>query len=178
MKNCTQAAAFIHDFTVFMYLACSAIRPSSIKGRGPDFCKSCRHAYCPFGVPFYVHFNILHGLCRLDSLRLLLTNEPSIFVDGDLFECIKPSASDRPGKMLPHGSSLDSSKVCHSKELLGFCPEKIVQFVHRIAYYSEVTQANHYLPKGIHLKLSSTDSARLERSGVRRSCFEWKHSSE
>ena len=40
--------------------------------------------------------NILRGLsCRLPSLRLKFTNEPSIFVDGDLAESIKRSASGR-----------------------------------------------------------------------------------
>ena len=43
----------------------------------------------PFTVrsvfPSNVHINILRGLpCRLESLRLKFTNEPSIFVDGDL----------------------------------------------------------------------------------------------
>ena len=42
--------------------------------------------------------NILRGLpCRLESLRLKFTNEPSIFVDGDLAESIKRCASDRQG---------------------------------------------------------------------------------
>ena len=42
--------------------------------------------------------NILRGLpCRLESMRLKFTNEPSIFVDGDLAESIKRSASDRLG---------------------------------------------------------------------------------
>ena len=37
--------------------------------------------------PSNVHINILGGLpCRLESLRLKFTNEPSIFVDGDLVE--------------------------------------------------------------------------------------------
>ena len=45
------------------------------------------------------HINILRGLpCRLDHLRLKFTNEPSIFVDGDLAESIKRSTSDRLGE--------------------------------------------------------------------------------
>ena len=45
--------------------------------------------------------------CRLESLRLKFTNEPSIFVDGggggDLVESIKRSASafDRLGDLVP-----------------------------------------------------------------------------
>ena len=39
--------------------------------------------------------------CRLESLRLKFTNEPSIFVDGDLAESIKRSASDRLGDLVP-----------------------------------------------------------------------------
>ena len=46
--------------------------------------------------------NILRGLpCRLESLRLKFTTEPSIFVDGDLAESIKRSASDRLGDLVP-----------------------------------------------------------------------------
>ena len=57
--------------------------------------------------PSNVHINILRGLpCRLESLRLKFTNEPSI-VDGDLDESIKRSASDRLG---------DSMIWCHRFE--------------------------------------------------------------
>ena len=46
--------------------------------------------------------NIFRGLpCRLESVRLKFTNEPSIFVDGDLAELIKRSASDRLGDLVP-----------------------------------------------------------------------------
>ena len=46
--------------------------------------------------------NILRDLpCRLESLRLKFTNEPSIFEDGDLAESIKRSASDRLGDLVP-----------------------------------------------------------------------------
>ena len=46
--------------------------------------------------------NIFCGLsCRLESLRLKFTNEPSSFVDGDLAESIKRSASDRLGDLVP-----------------------------------------------------------------------------
>ena len=56
--------------------------------------------------------NILRGLpCRLESLRLKFTNEPSIFVDGDLAESIKRSASDWLGDLVPYGLSLDFSRV-------------------------------------------------------------------
>ena len=43
------------------------------------------------------------------SLRLKFTNEPSIFVDGDLAESIKRSASDRLGDLVAVGSSPDFS---------------------------------------------------------------------
>ena len=39
--------------------------------------------------------------CRLESLCLNFTNEPSIFVDRDLVESIKRSASDRLGDLVP-----------------------------------------------------------------------------
>ena len=52
--------------------------------------------------PSNVHINILRGLpCRLESLRLTFTNEPSIFVDGDLAESIKRDAFDRLGDLVP-----------------------------------------------------------------------------
>ena len=37
----------------------------------------------------------------IGSLRLKFTNEPCIFVDGDLAESIKRSASDRLGDLVP-----------------------------------------------------------------------------
>ena len=47
--------------------------------------------------------SILRGLpFRLESLRLEFTNEPSIFVDEDLAQSIKRSASDRPGDLVPY----------------------------------------------------------------------------
>ena len=52
--------------------------------------------------PSNVLINILRGLpCTLESLRLKFTNVPSIFVDGDLAESIKRSASDRLGDLVP-----------------------------------------------------------------------------
>ena len=45
---------------------------------GPDLCESRWRAHSLIGVSF--HINILRGLpCRLESLRLKFTNEPSIF---------------------------------------------------------------------------------------------------
>ena len=56
----------------------------------------------PIGVLRMSIVNILRGLpCRLENLRLKFTNEPSIFVDGDLAESIKRSASDRLGDLVP-----------------------------------------------------------------------------
>ena len=61
-----------------------------------------RRAHSPIGVLRMSIVNILRGLpCRLESLRLKFTNEPSIFVDGDLAESIKRSASDRLGDLVP-----------------------------------------------------------------------------
>ena len=71
-----------------------------------------------------VHISILHGLpCRMESLRPTFTNEPSIFVDGDLAESIKRSASDRLGNFGAAGSRPDFSRVCHAMEFLGLCVE-------------------------------------------------------
>ena len=59
--------------------------------------------------PSNVHTNILRGLlCRLESLRLKFTIVPSIFVDGDLAESIKRSASDRLGHWVPQVSARTS----------------------------------------------------------------------
>ena len=69
---------------------------------GPDLCESRRRAHSPIGVLRMSTINILRGLpCRLESLRLKFTNEPSIFVDGDFAESIKRSASDRLGDLVP-----------------------------------------------------------------------------
>ena len=59
----------------------------------------------------------------MESLCLKFTNEPSIFVDGDLVESIKRSASDRLGDLVPYGSSPDFSRVFHNMALLGLCLE-------------------------------------------------------
>ena len=69
---------------------------------GPDLCESRRRAHSSIGVLRMSIVNILCGLpCRLESLRLKFTNEPSIFVDGDLAESIKRSASDWLGDLVP-----------------------------------------------------------------------------
>ena len=78
-----------------MRFAEPAIWPSSIRTEHP----TCENHVDMFTVrsvfPSNVHINILRGLpCRLESLRLKFTNEPSIYVDGDLAEWIKRSASD------------------------------------------------------------------------------------
>ena len=47
---------------------------------GPDLCESRRRAHSSIGVLRMSIVNILRGLpCRLESLRLKFTNEPSIF---------------------------------------------------------------------------------------------------
>ena len=70
--------------------------------RGPGLCESRGRAHSPIGVLRMSIVNILRGLpCRLESLRLKFTNEPSIFVDGDLAESIERSASDRLGDLVP-----------------------------------------------------------------------------
>ena len=76
------------------------------------------------GFPSNVHINILRGLpCRLESLRLKFTNEPSIFVDGDLDESIKRSASDRLGNLVLRVRARTSPGVFHDMVLLGLCLE-------------------------------------------------------
>ena len=68
--------------------------------------------------------NILRGLpCRLESLRLKFTNKPSIFVDGDLDEWIKRSASDRLGDLVPQVRARTSPGVFRDIALLGLCLE-------------------------------------------------------
>ena len=66
-------------------------------------------------------------LCFLDtvinSLRLKFTNEPSIFVDGDLDESIKRSASDRLGDLVPQVRARTSPRVFRDMALLGLCLE-------------------------------------------------------
>ena len=61
--------------------------------------------------------------CRLESLRLKFTNEPSIFVDGDLDESIKRSASDRLGNLVPQVRARTSPGVFRDMALLGLCLE-------------------------------------------------------
>ena len=51
------------------------------------------------------------------------TNEPSIFVDGDLDESIKRSASDRLGDLVPQVRARTSPGVFRDMALLGLCLE-------------------------------------------------------
>ena len=74
--------------------------------------------------PSNIHIHILRGLPRrLESLRLKFTNEPSIFVDGDLDESIKRSASDRLGDLVPQVRARTSPGVFCDMALLGLCLE-------------------------------------------------------
>ena len=59
----------------------------------------------------------------MESLRLKFTNEPSIFVDGDLDESIKRSASDRLGDLVPQVRARTSPGVFRDMALLGLCLE-------------------------------------------------------
>ena len=56
-------------------------------------------------------------------MRLKFTNEPSIFVDGDLDESIKRSASDRLGDLVPQVRARTSPGVFHDMALRGLCLE-------------------------------------------------------
>ena len=59
----------------------------------------------------------------IESLRLKFTNEPSIFVDGDLDESIKRYASDRLGDLVPQVRARTSPGVFRDMALLGLCLE-------------------------------------------------------
>ena len=86
----------------FMCLACSAIWPCSIRKS-----RRCAHSASP--TDLHIHFSILCCLsCWLDSLRLKFTNEPSIFVDGNLAESRKHSPSNRLGESVPYGWAQNS----------------------------------------------------------------------
>ena len=90
------------DSSHFNQSAEPPIRPSSIRTEDPACANhvdvlTVRSVFLRMSI-----VNILRGLpCRLESLRLKFTNEPSIFVDGDLAESIKVSASDRLGDLVP-----------------------------------------------------------------------------
>ena len=59
----------------------------------------------------YGHVNNLYGFpCHLDSLNLQITNEPSIFGDGNFNKLKKRSTSDRLDDSMSYGSSLESSR--------------------------------------------------------------------
>ena len=93
---------------------------------GPDLCESRRRAHSLIGVSFECPYQRPpRGLpCRLESLRLKFTNEPSIFVDGDLDESIKRSASDRQGDLVPQVRARTFPGVFHDMALLGLCLER------------------------------------------------------
>ena len=107
-----------------MHFAEPAIWPSSIRTEDPT-CANHVDVLTVWSVfPSNVHINILRGLpCRLESLRLKFTNEPSIFVDGDLDESIKRNASDRLGDLVPQVRARTSPGVFRDMALLGLCLE-------------------------------------------------------
>ena len=108
-----------------MHFAEPAIWPSSIRTEDLT-CANHEDVLTVRSVfPSNVHITILRGLpCRLESLRLKFTNYPSIFVDGDLAESIKRTASDRLGDLVPQVRlSPDFSRVFHDMALLGLCLE-------------------------------------------------------
>ena len=101
-----------------------AIRPSSIRTEDPTCANHVDVLTVRSVFPSNVHINILRGLpCRLESLRLKFTNEPSIFVDGDLDESIKRNASDRLGDLVPQVRARTSPGVFRDMALLGLCLE-------------------------------------------------------
>ena len=116
---CTQA-----NLPTLMHFAEPAIWPSSIRTEDPT-CANHVDVLTVWSVfPSNVHINILRGLpCRLESLRLKFTNEPSIFVDGDLDESIKRSASDRLGDLVPQVRARTSPGVFRDMALQGLCLE-------------------------------------------------------
>ena len=95
--------------------------------------------------------NILRGLpCRLESLRLKFTHEPSIFVDWDLAESIKRSASDRLGDLVPwvrlrtfqdFSRHLASRHIKYNKILSTSSPVKILRDEIRVTVIID-TRAN------------------------------------
>ena len=112
------------NLPTLMHFAEPAIWPSSIRTEDPT-CANHVDVLTVWSVfPSNVHINILRGLpCRLESLRLKFTNEPSIFVDGDLDESIKRSASDRLGDLVPQVRARTSPGVFRDMALLGLCLE-------------------------------------------------------
>ena len=85
-----------------MHFAEPVIWPSSIRTEDPICANHVDVLTVRSVFPSNVHINILRGVpCRLESLRQKFTNEPSIFVDWDLAESIKRSASDRLGDLVP-----------------------------------------------------------------------------
>ena len=76
---------------------------------GPDLCESRRCAHSPIGVLPMSIVNILRGLpCRLESLRLKFTNEPS-FLCGWGFGWVDKAQCFRSARRFGAGSSPDFS---------------------------------------------------------------------
>ena len=107
-----------------MHFAEPAIWPSSIRTEDPTCANHVDVLTVRSVFPSNVHINILRGLpCRLESLRLKFTNEPSIFCRWgfgrvDNAQCLR--SARRFGAA---GSSPDFSRVLHDMALLGLCLE-------------------------------------------------------
>ena len=98
------------------------LEKSGLEPAAPNRLADRKH--CALSTHPNVHINILRGLpCRLESLRLKFTNEPSIFVDGDLDESIRRSASDRLGDLVPQVRARTSPGVFRDMALPGLCLE-------------------------------------------------------
>ena len=68
------------------------------------------------------HIVLICALRFADFLRLCLSPR-TYFVDGDLDESIKRSASDRLGDLVPQVRARTSPGVFHDMALLGLCLE-------------------------------------------------------
>ena len=160
---------------------------------GPDLCESRRRAHTSQSDRCFLQMsiiNILRGLpCRLEGLRLKFTNEPSIFVDWDVAESIKRSASDRPGDLVPevrartspgfsrHGASrplyMKLSSHCdiwsHSR-ILSMGPVRIRHVVHETTYHPALQPSHSVDRAGLQAKMASIELCKPWRN-MQKSAF-------
>ena len=135
---------FIDEF--YMHFAEPAIWPSSIRTEDPT-CANHVDVLTIWSVfPSYVHINILRGLpCRLESLRLKFTNEPTIFVVGDLVESLSNLRSPRC-----HDFSFNTSSTLMAAQLWFSCITLLWRTIFPVYFHllveqcAQVMQGSHF----------------------------------
>ena len=132
-RQCWRAVLVFQGYFTFISFYFKLLKFGQDRVEGQGLRTRKRSQSDDIGVPpeVHIHTNTLRRLPRrLESLSLKFTNEleASTFVDGDLAELIKPSASDRQDESVLFCSSPNVPGSFHCDRLLGICILKVHTF--------------------------------------------------